>query len=351
VGLRRIIAIFSSCVLLSVFGPGSFAQDLYPVDTERSASELVSFCSSVDADELAYCEGYIDGATLIWKLSTACTSIEAGDQSFCAGGESARDEISKAFKACKDCDIATFRPELGDDPKRVELFMERMNRFRNELKAAMGTCTPDEHRDVHFCSGYNAMTEREIAELSIWNTNDVSVGARDLGLEQASMDLIVHFFASEEIHEFQPCLQKSIGPQQTRNILLEFVHDHPEQQRETTAIIILEKALFYGLCPGPAQQIKPHMEQCTRWEYDSGEFGTENTCDKSVAIQFMVEGQQAIERQIKPGKAFSTGLSRSDISRGWWMFTTCPAGYVSSVPFLPENKSAIAASRYSCERK
>lgn len=350
-GLKRLIAIFSSYFLIAIFGAGLFAQDLYPVDTERSASELVNYCSSDDADELAYCEGYIDGATLIWKLSTACTSMEAGDQSFCAGGESARDAISKAFKACQDCDIGTFRPELGDDPKRVELYMERMLKFRNELEVTMGSCSPDEHRDEQYCLGYNAMTERMITELSISYTNDVSVGPRDLGLGQAASDLFVHLFASKQIHEFQPCLQKSIGPQQTRNILLEFVHDNPEQQQDSTAIIILAKALFYGLCPGPAQQLKPHMEQCTKWEYDGGEFGTKNTCDKGVAIQFMVEGQQAIELQIKPGKAFSTGLSRSDTGYSWWMFTTCPAGYVSSVPFQPENQVAIAASRYSCVKK
>lgn len=179
----------------------------------------------------------------------------------------------------------------------------------------------------------------------------MSEGARDRGLGDAARDVGLHLFASEDFYEFRPCLQTVISPQQVRNILLEFIRDNPDQQRGSTAIVILAKALFYSLCPGPAQRWKPHMEQCTTWGYDGGQFGTENTCDKAVVIQFMAEGQRAIERLLNPGETFRTGLSRSQIDRGWWMFTTCPVGYVSSVPFLSKNNEVIRASRYSCVRK
>ncbi|HXC27445.1 MAG TPA: hypothetical protein VNV38_05765 [Stellaceae bacterium] len=45
---------------------------------------------------------------------------------------------------------------------------------------------------------------------------------------------------------------------------------------------------------------------------------------------------------------FDTGLSRAQIDAGWWMFTTCPAGYTSSIPFTPVNRDSLVASTYQC---
>jgi len=333
----------------------SLEKDLANAVTPRSASELIKLCTSTDPDRLAYCEGYIDGAMHIWKYSTACQSPTISDQSFCAGVKSAEEAIREAFSACRDCNIGSFRPELADKPIRFQLFKERMREFFKALRAIMGICSSDESRDEHYCSGYNAQVANTLAEFSGMYPNHVPKGARELGLGHAAGDVGMYAFNSAEFLEFRPCIQTAIGPQQARNIFLEFMRDNPEQQRDSTAIIALAKALFYSVCPGPAEGLRPHMEQCTTWEYHDDNFGTENTCNKDVVIQFMVKDQRAIERQLKPGEAFRTGLSRSQTIG--WMFTTCPVGYVSSVPFLPEKDDAfidpspIKASLYSCVRK
>jgi hypothetical protein len=100
-----------------------------------------------------------------------------------------------------------------------------------------------------------------------------------------------------------------------------------------------------------AQQSVHHLEQCTRWGYidASGRFGTSNTCDQPVEIHFMTQGnQRAVVRVLKPGEIFDAGLTRAQIEAGWWMFTTCPAGYASSIPFMPNNRESLIASKYQC---
>lgn len=137
--LKQKIAIFSLTLLLGGCAPSSLEQSLAQAETPRSASDLVSLCTSADADSLAYCKGYIDGATHIWKYWTACASQVEGDQSFCAGVRAAQDKLHEVFQACRDCNVENFRPDLKDWPIRVQLFMERMRKFRDELKATMAS--------------------------------------------------------------------------------------------------------------------------------------------------------------------------------------------------------------------
>jgi hypothetical protein len=301
-------------------------EDLVIKNDVRSASDLVGFCTSTNLDRLAYCEGYIELATRSWKYSTACESQTHGDPSFCAGATAAQKKIQEILQACGDC---------APDERLVK------------LKTAIGTCLSDAQRDERYCSGYNWEVANKIAELSV-QSKDV----RGLGVRHGAEDLFLNLWTSKaELLEFRPCLQTEVGPQQLRNMFLGFIRDNPEQQRGSTAIMALEKALFYELCPGPARGLKPHMEQCTAWDYgDDGQLGTKNTCDKAVVIQFMAKNQRTVERQLNPGDAFRTGISRSQIGGDWW-FTACPVGYVSSVPFLPKNLGVIRASQYSCARK
>jgi hypothetical protein len=105
---------------------------------------------------------------------------------------------------------------------------------------------------------------------------------------------------------------------------------------------------------GFAQKPIAHLEYCTRWgDIDAkGGFGTSNTCPQPVVIRFMRAGDQRIvERTLKPGEVFDTGLTREQIHSGWWMFTTCPVGYASSVAFTAQNRNALIASKYRCVRK
>lgn len=323
--------------------------DLSKAEPVRMASELIELCSSTDTDRLAFCEGYIDGAMHTWKSATACASQAKSNQSFCAGVKSAQEAIGEAFSACVDCNIASFKPELGDKPIHGQLFVERMREFRNELKSTLGACSPDDHRDEHYCTGYNAEVRWKIANLSLWYSNHAPEDSRGLGLGYAASDVGSHLFGSEEFFQIRPCIDIEVDPQQAKDILLAFVRSNPEQQRDSTGIIILAKALYYGLCPGAENGMMLHKEQCTTWGDMNGRLGTTNTCDKAVIVQFMGNDQVVIEHELSPGDVFDTGLTRSETS--FWMFTTCPVGYVSSVPFKKKNNIAIRASEYNCVRK
>lgn len=139
-----------------------------------------------------------------------------------------------------------------------------------------------------------------------------------------------------------------VRPEQMRKVFAQFMIENPAQQRDTSAVMALEKALYYGLCPGQEHGLIPHMEQCTKWGYDNGNLETRNDCDEAVAVQFMEQRKDVIERRLAPGEAFVTERTRGQGGGGWWMFTTCPVGHVSTPALSQENNEAIRASRYSC---
>lgn len=316
--------------------------DLEKSGTVRSASELIKLCSSTESNMKTYCEGYIESAIYTWKLITACASQNKSEQSFCRGAKSAQKTIQKVLAACKDCSLGSFKPELKDNTIRVRLFKERMQKFPEELNTILGVCTPDEH----YCVGYNSQVKNSITEYSVLYASKLTDKPKDMGMGHAATDIGIHLWSSAEFFGFVPCINREINLDQIKNIFLKYMHDNPEQQLDTTAIIALEKSIYYSVCPGPAlEKLKPHMEQCTKWEYDNGYLGTKNTCDKAVQLQFMTKDKQVIERHLKPGDTFS--IRKQD----WWMFATCQSGYISSVEFLLENEKNIRNSRYSCIKK
>ena len=80
----------------------------------------------------------------------------------------------------------------------------------------------------------------------------------------------------------------------------------------------------------------PHLEECTltqSWDFQDGQFGVKNICNKPVTIQFMAESQQQAKSvELKPGERFNTG-------------------YVSSIPFEVKYKDALADGHYNCVEK
>ena len=104
-----------------------------------------------------------------------------------------------------------------------------------------------------------------------------------------------------------------------------------------------------------AQQSLPHLEQCTptdKWDFRNGKFGVVNTCDKPVIIQFMSKfDERAVNVQIEPGGRFNTELDQKQKGSGWWVFTTCPVGYVSNVPFETKYLDTLIDGHYNCVRK
>ena len=122
------------------------------------------------------------------------------------------------------------------------------------------------------------------------------------------------------------------------------------------------RAALLGICYGMspigaaiAQQSLPHLEQCTptdKWNVQNGKFGVINSCDKPVVIQFMSKfDERAINLQIEPGGRFNTGLDQKQIGSGWWVFTTCPVGYISNVPFQTKYLDTLIDGHYNCVRK
>jgi len=111
---------------------------------------------------------------------------------------------------------------------------------------------------------------------------------------------------------------------------------------------------LWSSSPTSAQGV-PHLEECTltqNWDFQDGQFGVKNICNKPVTIQFMAESQQeAKSAELKPGERFNTGLGEAQIKSNWWVFTTCPVGYVSSIPFEVKYKDALAEGHYNCVEK
>ena len=328
---RQQMLAMSLMLVFAVCSADTLDPEIANTDAPRTTSELVRLCVSDDPDRSVYCDGYIAVAVFLWKASLACDSHAPNDQLFCAGATDARSAVEETLSSCSECDQEVEREKL-----------------RDALKAAGDLCIPDERHNEHYCAGYNAAIEFATVSLLPFQTPDVRDGPRYAGLLHGANDLILHLMASADIHYFMPCIQLDVPQEDIRAIYLHFVSEYPAQTSDLAAVISLAKSLYYGLCPGPERGLKPHMEACTTWDYENGEFGTRNVCDKAVFVQFKEEGQGLIERELKPGETLLTGRSREPDRRVWWMFSTCPLDYVSTPVFTEANKDEIQASRYSC---
>ena len=345
------ILIFYFLLLLGGY-KNLFGISLEKSEPVRTASELIKLCSSSNPDMVSYCEGYIESALYSWKLITACSSPIQSNQSFCLGAESAQKAIQKALTSCNDCNIRSFKPELKDNTIRGRLFIERMQKFSKELNTSLGVCSPNEEYNKHYCTGYNLEVKNTITNYFMTYSRNLTMKPKDMGMGHATDDLGVHLFTSAELMEFVPCINKMFSTEEAKNVFLKFMHDNPEQRIDTTALIALEKSLYYNVCPGrelgwlETNFLKPHMEQCTKLEYENGYYKTKNNCSKSVHFNFWEKGQKIIARDLKPGESFKVNPKS-----GSWMFTTCPVGYISSVELSEDNTHIIRASQYSCIKK
>lgn len=86
------------------------------------------------------------------------------------------------------------------------------------------------------------------------------------------------------------------------------------------------------------------MESCTYFDVEGDSWKTRNTCNQAVDLRFMERGQAPIERTLQPGENFEPGANDG----ADFVFTTCPVGYVSSLPISEENWEAIGNSIYTC---
>lgn len=315
-----------------------------------TAAEFLNLCRSASTDKAVYCEAYIESTLAFWKYVTTCKSPTRADQAFCAGANASGDKLSDLLKSCNDCDASKLPADAAERRNAGHRFLQRMRRFYAEAATALGFCKPDQLHDANWCAGYNTQTQSEIASLGVaYRVPDI--GPRIFGLGDATNDAKAALWVSKEFHHWAPCAARTLTPEEAKATLLRFAAEYPEQQRGPYAIELMAKAMFYGYCPGPALgHVRPNRELCLEWDTYDGTFGARNTCDRAVTIRFLLQHQQhAIEQEAAPGKVFSTGMSRQQLDSGWWMFTACGLGEVSSVDLAAQNRDAIADSLYSCE--
>jgi len=94
------------------------------------------------------------------------------------------------------------------------------------------------------------------------------------------------------------------------------------------------------LVPGTS----PHFERCTAFLDENDELVIVNSCDEALVVGFMPYGQRATEFTVRPMERLATELSYADR----YVYTTCPIGYVSSVPVRAGRRSLISRSQYLC---
>lgn len=125
---------------------------------------------------------------------------------------------------------------------------------------------------------------------------------------------------------------------------------------EITIAVVVLAALALGSDKAHGQQTVPHRESCTRWGPVRGEdddiyFGTVNSCSEPVTVQLLIPGfPEIVRRGLKPMEVFNTGFSMIE-APDMYVFTTCPAGYVSGVPLVPKNWDTLQRGEYMCVKE
>ena len=96
--------------------------------------------------------------------------------------------------------------------------------------------------------------------------------------------------------------------------------------------------------PRSLSGMTPHIEKCTIFQDERYEFVIINSCNEPVDVVLMASGQKASEFRIGPMERLATGMSYTRE----YVYTTCPLGYVSSVPVREGRRSLISRSQYLC---
>jgi len=121
--------------------------------------------------------------------------------------------------------------------------------------------------------------------------------------------------------------------------------------------VCISLLVCFDPCKIQAQpQTVPHRESCTAWgavrgQYGHPYFGTVNSCDEAVTVQLLFPGSpNVMKHDLKPQEVFNTGLTIEE-APDLYAFTTCPVGYVPSVPLVEKNWSTIIRSQYQCVKE
>lgn len=329
----RLFGHFAVFLYALAFGSISEAQ-VPPFLTQK---DLLTACRNDAPSPQAFCLGYIEGAAHFWKTWTVCASETEVAISRCAGTRSAEAEISRFIFECDDCDYSTFR--------------DRMREYVVDLRGQVSECTRDPEKEPEFCKAYDLHLESEIATLEYLFVPDLDRGWRHYGLGLGSNEIALHGFI-DEFHQVFPCLPFDAGPEQIKAALLEYVKKNAEENlndRTPTAIMLLAKAAFTEICPGPGYL--PHIESCVKWQEFDGLWGGKNLCAEDIDIQFfLVSKGQTSGAILAPGDVFLTGFDKDQVDADDWMYTACPSGYQSTASFF-DHEIKVRRSQYYCRLK
>jgi len=96
--------------------------------------------------------------------------------------------------------------------------------------------------------------------------------------------------------------------------------------------------------PRTLSGMTPHIERCTIFRDEGNELVIINSCDETLDVVVMPSDQSASGFRLGPMERLATGISYTRS----YVYTTCPVGYVSSVPVREGRRSRISRSQYVC---
>lgn len=339
---RVIIAVAMAALLpLAVFGlqlseragADEANRARFPVPTYPA--EFLKLCSSPDASAQAQCDGYFEAVVQRLHALSACRSTSAEAQAFCAGSREARKTLRAILDACKDCPPAVLRERI----------------------AKLKTCKPSATVGQLYCDGYNAELLLMVDDFQ----DPLTVSPRSFGRQLAEGSFGMAMFGSK-YNAFAPCVSHATKVEDVRALALDFIRKYPgppegaDERLDTLETVW--RAIYIRLCPGPmilakaAEPTSPPLEFCTHVSFYDGDYRTQNWCDKPVAFTISTVNGVA-EAVLAPGQFFAAGLKPKQ-EKGM-LFTTCPAGFATSMPLgsgmKPEHREPIRRGEYECVRK
>lgn len=186
----------------------------------------------------------------------------------------------------------------------------------------------------------------------------LTMSPRSFGRQLAESSFGMAMFASK-YNAFAPCVSHATTAEEVRALSLDFIKKYPgppegaDERLDTLETVW--RAIYIRLCPGPmilakaAEPTSPPLEFCTHVSFYDGDYRTQNWCDKPVA--FAIDTANGIaEAVLAPGQWFAAGLKPQQ-TKGM-LFTTCPAGFASSMPLgpdmKPEHREPLRRGQYEC---
>jgi len=312
--------------------------------------ELIEVCKNNAPDPQAFCLGYIEGAALSWKMSTDCASETDAGQTRCAAAKAAEAEISRFLMECEERVTSYFRNDPEDQSPRVEQ-VEMLRKCFGGIRTEIQECPRDPEQAREFCTAYDVYLEGEVASTEVMHAPVLDYDWRYLSLGRGHNEVALHGFI-DEVYQSFPCLPFDASPEQVKIALMEYVDKNPGQQwndETPTAIMLLSKAVFQEICPGPGNL--PNIESCTKWQDFDGQWGSKNLCAEDIDIQFfLVSKGQTVGAMLAPGDVFLTGFEKEQVDADGWMYTACPSGYQSTASFV-DDSDLVKHSQYHCRLK